>query len=207
VSGAGDRVVRVVFATTNAHKVAEAQGILSPLGITVERPGRALPEVVEDAATFAGNAVKKAVSAARFLGVPALAEDSGLVVPALGGEPGVYSARYAGPGATDAANNARLVAKAEAAGLVDPEASFVCHAVLAAPDGRVLAQAEGRVAGVLRWPGRGANGFGYDPLFHHPPTGRRLAEMDDAEKHALSHRGRALRALAPFLPQALGAQP
>jgi XTP/dITP diphosphohydrolase len=196
--------VRVVFATTNAHKVAEAQGILSPLGIVVERPSRALPEVVEDAPDFAGNAAKKARSAAAFLGVPALAEDSGLVVPALHGEPGVFSARYAGPGATDATNNARLIARAEAAGLSDPEAFFVCHAVLAAPDGRVLAEAEGRVEGVLRWPGRGVRGFGYDPLFHHPGTGKRLAEMDDVEKHALSHRGQALRALARAISSGRG---
>jgi XTP/dITP diphosphohydrolase len=195
--------VRVVFATTNAHKVAEARGILAPLGIEVERPSRALPVVVEDGATFAANAAKKARSAAAFLGVPALAEDSGLVVPALGGEPGVLSARYGGEGATDAANNARLIARAEAAGLRDPEAAFVCHAVLAAPDGRLLAEAEGRVAGVLRWPARGARGFGYDPLFHHPPTGKRLAELDDGEKHAVSHRGQALRALARTL-RALG---
>jgi XTP/dITP diphosphohydrolase len=190
------RPAHVVFATTNAHKVEEARGILAPLGIVVERPERALPAVTEDGATFAANAAKKARSAAAFLGVTALAEDSGLVVPALGGEPGVLSARYAGDGATDAANNARLVARAEAAGLRDPEAYFVCHAVLAAPDGRVLAQAEGRVAGLLRWPGVGARGFGYDPLFHHPPTGKRLAELADAEKHAVSHRGQALRALA-----------
>jgi XTP/dITP diphosphohydrolase len=188
--------MQVVFATTNAHKVAEARGILAAVGIEVTRPERMLPEVEEDAPTFAGNAAKKARSAAAFLGVPALAEDSGLVVPALGGEPGVYSARYAGSGATDATNNARLIARAEAAGLVDPEAFFVCHAVLAAPDGRVLAEAEGRVSGLLRWPGRGARGFGYDPLFHHPPTGKRLAEMDDVTKHDVSHRGQALRALA-----------
>ena len=190
---------RVVFATTNRHKVEEARGILAPLGISVERPDRPLPPVEEDGATFAENARKKARSAAALLGIDVLAEDSGLVVPALGGEPGVLSARYAGPGATDATNNARLVGKAQAARLHDPVCWFACHAVLAAADGRVLAEAEGRVEGVLRWPGQGAHGFGYDPLFHHPPTGKRLAEMSDAEKHAVSHRGQALRALAARL--------
>lgn len=190
---------RVVFATTNRHKVEEARGILGPLGIEVALPERALPAVEEDGDTFAANAAKKARSAAAFLGVPALAEDSGLVVPALGGEPGVLSARYAGPGATDASNNARLVERAQAARLVDPPCRFVCHAVLAAPDGQVLAEAEGRIEGVLRWPGVGARGFGYDPLFHHPPSGGRLAELSDAQKHAVSHRGQALRALAAVL--------
>lgn len=195
----------IVFASTNAHKVSEAQGILAPLGIEVRRPDRPLPEVVEDGATFAENAAKKARAAAALLGVPVLAEDSGLVVPALGGEPGVHSARYAGRQGDDAANNARLIARAEAAGLVDPPCFFVCSAVLAAPDGALLATAEGRVEGVLRWPGRGAHGFGYDPLFHLPAHDRRLAELRADEKHALSHRGQALRALARALPGASGA--
>ena len=195
----GTGPARVVFATTNRHKVEEARGILAAVGIEVVVPDRPLPVVEEDGATFAANAAKKARSAAAALGVPALAEDSGLVVPALGGEPGVLSARYAGPGAGDARNNERLVERARAAGLVDPPCAFVCHAVLAAPDGRVLAEADGRVEGVLRWPGVGARGFGYDPLFHHPPSGRRLAELADAEKHAVSHRGQALRALAAVL--------
>jgi XTP/dITP diphosphohydrolase len=190
---------RVVFATTNRHKVEEARGILAPLGIAVERPDRPLPHVEEDGATFAENARKKARSAAAFLGIAVLAEDSGLVVPALGGEPGVHSARYAGLGATDALNNARLVEKVEAARLHEPACWFACHAVLAAPDGRVLAEAEGRMEGVLRWPWTGGHGFGYDPLFHHPPTGKRLAEMTDQEKHAVSHRGQALRAIAALL--------
>lgn len=195
---------RIVFATTNAHKVSEAQGILAPLGIEVARPARALPDVLEDGATFAENAAKKARAAAAALGLPVLAEDSGLVVPALRGEPGVHSARYAGKeggdaAGRDAANNAKLVARAQAAGLVDPPCHFVCHAVLAAPDGTLLAQAEGRLEGVLRWPARGTHGFGYDPLFHLPGPDRRLAELDAAAKHAISHRGQALRALAAAL--------
>ena len=188
--------MRLVLATTNAHKLEEARAILAPLGIAVERPPRALPAVEETGATFAENAALKARAAAAFLGLPVLAEDSGLVVPALGGEPGVYSARYAGAGADAAANNARLQQRVSAAGLVEPAAAFVCHAVVAAPDGRIVAEAQGRVEGVLRWPARGAGGFGYDPHFHHPPSGLRFAELLPAAKHAVSHRGQALRSLA-----------
>jgi XTP/dITP diphosphohydrolase len=186
------------LATTNAHKAAEIAAILAPFGIEVRVPDR-LPDVEETGETFAENARLKARSAAAFLGAPCLADDSGLVVPALDGAPGVRSARFAGPDATDAANNALLVKRLEAIGARDPEAAFVCHAVVAAPDGRVLAEAEARVEGVLRWPPRGGGGFGYDPLFHHPPSGRRLAELDAAAKNAVSHRGAALRAIAQRL--------
>jgi XTP/dITP diphosphohydrolase len=195
-----------VFASTNRHKAAEARAILGPLGYEVVVPDR-LPPVEEDGATFAANAEKKARSAAAALGLPALAEDSGLVVEALGGEPGVRSARYAGEGATDERNNALLVERLEARGLVDPAAAFVCHAVLVAPDGSVIARAEGRVEGVVRWPPRGAHGFGYDPLFHHPPSGVRLAELPPERKNAVSHRGRALRAVAEALARAAGGRP
>jgi XTP/dITP diphosphohydrolase len=194
---------RLLLATTNRHKAAEVEAILRPLGFAVDVPG-ALPPVEEDAPTFLGNATKKAAAAARRFGRPALADDSGLVVEALGGEPGVRSARYAGEGASDAENNARLLETLAARGLVDPPAAFVCAAVLVAPDGRVLAAAEGRVEGVVRAPPRGSGGFGYDPLFHyvgpeHPAPGRRFAELSRAEKDAVSHRGRAFRALAALL--------
>jgi XTP/dITP diphosphohydrolase len=189
---------RFALATTNRHKAAEIAAILRPHGIDVFVPA-GLPPVEEDGETFGENAERKARSAARHLGVPALAEDSGLVVPALGGEPGVRSARYAGPGATDRENNERLVERLEEAGAREPAAAFVCHAVLALPDGTVLARAEARVEGVLRWPPRGEHGFGYDPLFHHPPSGRRLSELLPEEKNEVSHRGRAIRALAEAL--------
>jgi XTP/dITP diphosphohydrolase len=189
--------VRVVLATTNAHKAREVAAILAPFGVLVEVPP-ALPPVEETGSTFAENAYAKAASAARATGRPALADDSGLVVAALGGDPGVRSARYAGAGATDARNTARLLAETAARGLVDPTAAFVCHAVLVAPDGTVLARAEERVEGVVRGPPRGANGFGYDPVFHFrgpgaPPEGCRFAELAPAAKDAVSHRGRAFR--------------
>jgi XTP/dITP diphosphohydrolase len=186
------------LATTNAHKAGEIRAILAAEGLAVERPDE-LPAVVEDGATFRDNALLKARSAARHLGAPALADDSGLAVDVLGSAPGVNSARYAGPGADDDANNALLVERLTALGVVDPTAAFVCVAVVAAPDGRILAEAEGRVQGVLRWPARGGGGFGYDPLFFHPPSGCRLSELSPEAKNAISHRGTALRALARAL--------
>lgn len=191
----------LVLATTNPHKVREIAEILTPLGITIEAAERPLPEVIEDGETFAANAYKKAASAAAFLGREALADDSGLVVEALGGEPGVHSARYGGPGAGAKGNNALLVARLEAKEIETPAAAFVCHAVVVAPDGTVVAEAEGRVEGEIHWPPRGREGFGYDPLFHHPPSGCRMSELTAEQKNAVSHRGRALRALAARLAQ------
>jgi XTP/dITP diphosphohydrolase len=194
-------MVTLTVATTNRHKAREIAEILEPLGIEVLVPDD-LPGVIEDGASFAENARKKAVESAAFLGRRALADDSGLEVEALGGEPGIRSARFAGPGATSADNNALLIRRLEALGLVDPAAAFVCHAVVAAPDGRIVAEATGRVEGVLRWPAAGGGGFGYDPLFHHPPSGCRFSELAAGRKNAVSHRGRALRALATLLTDA-----
>jgi XTP/dITP diphosphohydrolase len=199
-------VPHVLLATTNAHKAREIASILTRYGIDAVEPARfdppvRLAPVDETGATFAENARLKAVAAAVVAGRPALADDSGLVVPALDGEPGVRSARYAGEHASDAENNARLLREIAARGLLDPPAAFVCVAVLAAADGRVLAEAEGRVEGVVRGPPRGRNGFGYDPLFHYrgpgaPPEGVRFGELPPAEKDSVSHRGRAFRSIA-----------
>jgi XTP/dITP diphosphohydrolase len=186
----------IYLATTNEHKAEEIRAILAPYGLDVRVPPD-LPDVVEDGDTFRDNALLKARAAARHLGAPALADDSGLAVDALGGEPGVRSARYAGEetGGTGA-NNALLVERLAAIGAVDPAAAFICHVVVVAPDGRILAEAEGRVEGVIRWPPKGRGGFGYDPLFHHPPSGCRLSELEPEQKNAISHRGLALRRLA-----------
>lgn len=186
---------RLVAATGNAHKAAEIAQILGTIGFDVQMPA-SLPNTVEDGDTFRANARKKAREAAAHLGACAIADDSGLVVPCLGGAPGVWSARYAGPDATDADNNAKLIATLEAQGEVEPAAAFVCYVVVANPDGSLLAEAEGRVDGVLRWPQTGEGGFGYDPLFFHPPSGRRFSELSAEAKNAVSHRGRALRDLA-----------
>ncbi len=188
----------IYVATTNSHKAREIAEILSGTGLDI-RPAPDMPEVVEDGETFRDNALLKARAAAAALGAPALADDSGLAVKVLDGAPGVHSARYAGGTGGDPANNALLVERLSALGVTDPEAAFVCHVILAAPDGTVLAEAEGRVEGVIRWPGRGSSGFGYDPLFFHPPSGCRLAELAPEAKNAISHRGNALRRLAEVL--------
>jgi XTP/dITP diphosphohydrolase len=191
---------RVLLATTNAHKAREIAAILAPYGLEVDAPP-SLPPVVEDGTTFRQNARKKAVAAARATGRAALADDSGLVVKALGGAPGVRSARYAGEHATDEQNVAHLLREVAAAGLSDPKAEFVCHAVLASPEGEVLAEAEAHVEGVVRGPPAGRHGFGYDPVFHWfgdvtRPGGVRFAELPPADKDAVSHRGRAFRSIA-----------
>ena len=194
---------RLVLATTNRHKAREIAAILSPLGIDVDVPA-SLPPVEEDGATFLENATKKAASAAAATGRRAIADDSGIVVAALGGAPGVRSARYAGPAARDEENVAKLLAECAAHGLVDPVAAFVCAAVCCDPSGAVVAAAEGRVEGVVRGPPRGRFGFGYDPVFHHagpahPAPGVRFADLAPAQKDAISHRGLAFRALAALL--------
>jgi XTP/dITP diphosphohydrolase len=193
----------LLLATTNRHKAREIAAILTPLGLAVEVPA-SLPPVVEDGATFLENATKKAASAAAASGRRAIADDSGIVVAALGGAPGVRSARYAGEDATDEENVEKLLAACAARGLVDPAAAFVCAAVCCDPAGNVLAAAEGRVEGVVRGPPRGRFGFGYDPVFHHvgprhPAPGVRFADLSPADKDAVSHRGLAFRALAALL--------
>lgn len=188
----------VFVATTNAHKAEEIAAILAPTGLDVQ-PVPHMPHVVEDGDTFRANAILKARAAAAAHGAPCLADDSGLAVEVLGGAPGVHSARFAGEDATDADNNALLIERLIALDVEDPAAAFVCCVVIAAPDGAVLAEAEARVEGVIRWPALGAGGFGYDPLFFHPPSGCRLSELPPEAKNAVSHRGQALRKLAASL--------
>jgi XTP/dITP diphosphohydrolase len=202
---------RLLLATTNRHKASEIAAILKPFGLEVDVPPSLAP-VVEDGETFRENAAIKARAAARAAGRPALADDSGIVVPSLDGEPGVRSARYAGLGATDEQNVALLLDRVRRRALADPRAEFVCCAVLCAPDGSVVAESEGRVEGVVRGPPRGANGFGYDPVFHWsgpgaPAGGARFAELAPSAKDAVSHRGLAFRAIARLVlelpPEAL----
>ncbi len=195
---------RIVLASANPKKADELRAILSASGLDVELLGRPddVAEVVEDAPDFVGNARLKAVALAGATGEWALADDSGLEVDALGGEPGVRSARFAGASADDAANVDRLLAELGRVGAVDPaerSARFRCTIVLRSPDGVELV-AEGAVEGrVLDGP-RGAGGFGYDPVFvPDEGDGRTFAEMTAAEKHAISHRGRALTALVARL--------
>ena len=191
----------LVLASANPHKVAEIAELLPGWEL---RPRPAdLPDVVEDGETLEANARLKAVATCEASGLPAVADDTGLEVDALGGAPGVHSARYAGPAQDAAANTARLLAAL--AGVDDRTARFRTVALVRFPDGREL-MAEGMVEGTIAASPRGAVGFGYDPVFvpADDPAGRTFAEMTAAEKRAISHRGRAFRALARRLEGAPG---
>jgi XTP/dITP diphosphohydrolase len=196
---------RLVVATANPGKLAEIRAILADLDVElVPMTELGVPSPPEDGASFEDNALLKARVCAAATGLVALADDSGLEVDALAGAPGVWSARYAGEPADDAANNARLLAELAD---VPPErrtARFVCAAAAVAPDGRevvVRGTMEGRIADQPR----GVHGFGYDPLFVSDAAGdgRTNAELAPAEKDAISHRGAAFRALRTRLPEVL----
>ena len=197
----------LALATANPHKVIELSRILEAghvdvqLASLTEFPGA--PDVPETGATFAENALLKAHAIAKFTGLPAVADDSGLCVDALNGMPGVLSARWSGRHGDDAANLQLVLAQ-----LADvPEerrgAQFVCAAVLALPDGREHVS-EGVVAGRLIREPRGRNGFGYDPIFVPASSDITTAEMNPADKDRISHRGKALRGLAPVIAALLG---
>ena len=193
----------MIFATSNPHKIEEARAILAPLGIQLQSLadlGCSLSEPEEDGATFEDNARLKARYYAAHLGNPCLAEDSGLEVDALGGAPGVYSARYAGVEGPrderDRANNERLLRELRGVPAARRGARFVCTLALADPSGQILAEARGTYPGVIAEEPRGQNGFGYDPLLFLPDRGCTSAELAPSEKHARSHRGAALRRLA-----------
>ena len=158
--------------------------------------------MAEEGSTFAENAQKKALTVARFSGEMALADDSGLVVDELGGEPGVHSARFAGPGADDRANNALLLKRLAGVPPEKRQAAFHCAMVLAFPDGRTFLVEETCRGRILDAP-RGEGGFGYDPLFFYEPTGMTFAEMDPAAKNEVSHRGKALRRMVKLLEELL----
>lgn len=186
--------MKIVLATSNPGKIAEIRAILDPLNIEILSQSDILgepPQVVEDADTFAANAQKKALAVAKWANMPALADDSGLVVPVLGGEPGVHSSRYAGEDGNSEANMALLLERMKDVADTDRLAHFVCILVLAAPDGRTW-ESGGRVDGLITHEKMGEGGFGYDPVFYYIPAGRTFAQMDLAEKNKVSHRHRAL---------------
>jgi XTP/dITP diphosphohydrolase len=192
--------VRLVLATANLHKAAEIAPLL-PAGVGVVPRPAGLPDVDETADTLEGNARLKAVAVCEATGEPAVADDTGLEVDALGGRPGVWAARYAGPGATYADNVAKLLAELD--GVTDRRARFRTVALVRFPDGGEVV-AEGAVTGTIAGRARGEAGFGYDPVFvPDEGDGRTFAEMTPDEKQAVSHRGRAFRALGealvPFL--------
>lgn len=183
----------ILAATNNAHKLEEIRAILAPLGIAVmslAEAGLAI-EVVEDRDTFEGNAIKKAREIAAAAGRPALADDSGLEVFALGGRPGVFSARYAGEPSNSQANICKLLC--EVRSLADRSARFVCVIAVARPDG-TAETASGEIRGRIIDAPRGAGGFGYDPIFVPDGFDQTFAELGAAEKNRLSHRANALQA-------------
>ncbi len=185
----------VVVATRNKGKVREFGQMLSGLGLAVLslEAWPELPEPEETGATFLDNAELKAAYYAKATGKLCLADDSGLEVAALGGAPGVLSARYAGEHGGDRENNALLLKNM--AGSTDRRCRFFCALALVAPDGQVVLESEGACEGELLFAERGEGGFGYDPLFYSRELGKSLAEATPEEKNAVSHRGKALAAL------------
>ena len=195
----------VILASGNAKKIAELKPLLAPLGLELiglkDLEARGLPnvgEIIEDGETFAANAAIKAKQAAKKTGLLAIGEDSGIQIDALGGRPGVYSARYAGPDCDDDANNAKMLQELDGVPDAKRGAGYVCHITLADPSGEILAEAERSCRGRIGHTPRGTHGFGYDPYFVIPEYHKTFAELGPSVKKALSHRGRAL---AQFLPQ------
>jgi XTP/dITP diphosphohydrolase len=185
----------LVLATHNRGKLVEIDAMLRPYAVQVVSAGDlGLPEPVEDAPDFAGNARLKALAAARATGRPALSDDSGFCVAALGGAPGVLSARWAGSGRDFAVAMARVHKAMQESGSDDARAWFVCVLCLAWPDGHAELF-EGRVDGIAVWPPRGTNGFGYDPIFVPDGETCTFGEMTPEEKHARNHRARAFAGL------------
>ncbi len=190
-------------ASSNPGKLREFREAAELRNVTVlPLPGfTILPLCVEDGDTFEANARKKAIHYSQGFSELVFADDSGICVDALGGAPGIYSARFAGPQATDRQNNERLLSelhRRETEGPVNRAAHYVC-AIALARQGKVLTVVEGRVDGLIIDEANGAGGFGYDPYFFYPPLGKTLAEIDPEEKFAVSHRGAAFRLLLDYL--------
>jgi XTP/dITP diphosphohydrolase len=198
---------RLVLATANKHKLVELTRILEAGRVEVELAGLSefpgAPDVAETGATFDENALLKARAIAEFTGLPAVADDSGLCVDALNGMPGVLSARWSGRHGDDEANLRLVLGQLSDVPDERRGAQFVCSAALVLPSGKEHVS-EGTVHGRLIREPRGTNGFGYDPIFVPDRSEMTTAEMDPAAKDAISHRGRALRALAPIIAAMLG---
>jgi len=185
----------IVLATKNEGKVKELRQLLKGFPVEIKNLNDfgPIPEVEEDGKTFDDNAYKKAHFTAKVLGLPAISDDSGLVVEALGGAPGVKSARYAGDRATDKDNIEKLLG--EMAGKNNRRAAFECVISIAVPSGPALTY-EGRCEGEITREPIGTQGFGYDPVFYYPPYGKTFAELSSEQKNKVSHRGKALQEMA-----------
>jgi len=195
-------MMKLLVATSNHGKLRELKQLLAPLDLDVvgldqlDNP----PDVEENGETFKDNAIKKALTLARFSGHLTLADDSGLCVDVLDGAPGVFSARYAGEQGNDEANNVKLVKELQHIPINQRKAHFHCCIALAWPDGR-CSTVEGKVDGLIVDQQRGTHGFGYDPLFLVPEYGKTMAELPAEIKNRISHRGRALQQLVPLIDQ------
>jgi XTP/dITP diphosphohydrolase len=196
----------IVLASRNQKKCGEIRDLLAPHGIDVlgldAFPDA--PETVEDGDTFAANAAKKAREIALVTSRWAIGEDSGLMVDALGGAPGVYSARYSDPGATDERNNAKLIAELANVPAEKRGAQYVCHVAVSDPAGNIQLTVERTCRGRIAMEARGENGFGYDPYFLIPEYHRTFGELSPVVKRVLSHRARAFTELIPALVRLLG---
>jgi XTP/dITP diphosphohydrolase len=186
--------INLVIATRNRGKTSEISSLLSEFPIMIKNLDDfgPIPEMREDGKTFDENAYQKASFAAKILGFPALADDSGLVVDALGGAPGVYSARYGGKNATDKDRYLKLLD--EMKGITNRKAAFECVISIAVPTGAALTY-EARCDGLIAEAPAGSNGFGYDPVFYYPPLQKTFAQLTQDEKNRVSHRGKALKEL------------
>ena len=187
-------MISLVVASRNQKKVNELQAILSgmPLKAISLAELSGAPEVIEDGSTFEENAAKKAVAIARWSGKLALADDSGLCVDALNGAPGIYSARFAGESQDDKKNCVKLLQEMDKISDDKRGAAFACVVVIAAPDGRVIGTVRGEYRGWIAREAKGTFGFGYDPVFIDPQSGKHFAELLPAAKNKISHRARAL---------------
>ena len=193
---------KIVLASGNVGKLREIERILADLDVKVIAQSELGVEGADETGvTFVDNALIKARHAAVATGLPALADDSGLVVDALGGRPGVHSARYSGPGATDDSNIDKLLEELQRVPTEGRAAAFHCCACFVTPDDTSSLIAEGRWEGTILRQRRGTDGFGYDPVFLDPDCGRTAAELGPELKNARSHRGKALTALAEMMQQ------
>lgn len=190
---------RIVLSSRNKKKIGEIAELMAPHGIELigVESFPHVPEVEEDGDSFAANAAKKASEVAKQLGEWVIAEDSGLCVNALGGAPGIHSARYAGVQGADEANNQKLLRELANIPVEKRTACYVCHAVLSAPSGTIRLSSEGRCRGRMLAEYHGSNGFGYDPLFLVPEYHQTFGELAAAVKRHVSHRAKAFERLIP----------
>lgn len=197
-------MTEIIFATENAGKVREVEAMFEGLGVSVKTMKEAgiRVDIIEDGSTFMENAVKKAKTIAAYTKAIVLADDSGLVIDHLNGEPGIYSARYLGEDTPYEIKNAELLSRMEGVEEDKRSARFVCAMAAVLPDGEVL-QTEGVMEGIIGYEAAGENGFGYDPIFYLPEFSMSSAQISPEQKNAVSHRGKALRKMQKLLQQKL----